>query len=98
MIARSKMPSLLYITFDNVGVGRLMGKTMVEKGRADGQFAIIKGDPGDPNATFLFNGMMESLKPLVDSGKITIACETFHGKLEARQRSEEHGAMPDQNR
>jgi D-xylose transport system substrate-binding protein len=69
--------SLLYITFDNVGVGRLMGKTMVEKGRADGQFAIIKGDPGDPNATFLFNGMMESLKPLIDGGKITVACETF---------------------
>ncbi len=70
-------PNLLYITFDNVGVGRLMGKTMVEKGRADGQFAIIKGDPGDPNATFLLNGMMESLKPLIDSGKITVACETF---------------------
>jgi D-xylose transport system substrate-binding protein len=70
-------PNLLYITFDNVGVGRLMGKTMVEKGRADGQFAIIKGDPGDPNATFLFNGMMEHLKPLIDAGKITVACETF---------------------
>jgi D-xylose transport system substrate-binding protein len=70
-------PNLLYITFDNVGVGRLMGKTMVEKGRAEGQFAIIKGDPGDPNATFLFNGMMESLKPLIDGGKITVACETF---------------------
>ena len=70
-------PNLLYITFDNVGVGRLMGKTMVEKGKAEGQFAIIKGDPGDPNATFLLNGMMESLKPLIDSGKITVACETF---------------------
>jgi D-xylose transport system substrate-binding protein len=70
-------PNLLYITFDNVGVGRLMGKTMVEKGKAEGQFAIIKGDPGDPNATFLLNGMMEHLKPLIDSGKITVACETF---------------------
>jgi D-xylose transport system substrate-binding protein len=70
-------PNLLYITFDNVGVGRLMGKTMVEKGKAEGQFAIIKGDPGDPNATFLLNGMMESLKPLIDSGKIVVACETF---------------------
>ncbi len=68
---------LLYITFDNVGVGRLMGKTMVEKGKNAGNFAIIKGDPGDPNATFLFNGMMEHLKPLVNSGKINIVCETF---------------------
>ena len=70
-------PNLLYITFDNVGVGRLMGKTMVEKGRADGNFAIIKGDPGDPNATFLLNGMMETLKPLIDGGKINVVCETF---------------------
>ena len=70
-------PNLLYITFDNVGVGRLMGKTMVEKGRKDGNFAFIKGDPGDPNATFLYNGMMETLKPLIDSGKIKNVCETF---------------------
>ena len=68
---------LLYITFDNVGVGRLMGKAMVEKGKNSGNFAIIKGDPGDPNATFLLNGMMESLKPLIDAGKINVACETF---------------------
>jgi D-xylose transport system substrate-binding protein len=70
-------PNLLYITFDNVGVGRLMGKTMVEKGKKAGNFAFIKGDPGDPNARFLFNGMMEVLKPLIDSGKIKNVCETF---------------------
>jgi len=68
---------LLYITFDNVGVGRLMGKAMVEKGKKEGNFAFIKGDPGDPNAGFLFNGMMEVLKPLIDSGKIKNVCETF---------------------
>jgi D-xylose transport system substrate-binding protein len=70
-------PNLLYITFDNVGVGRLMGQTMVEKGRKDGNFAFIKGDPGDPNATFLFSGMMEVLKPLIDAGDIKNVCETF---------------------
>ncbi|MDE2444575.1 MAG: substrate-binding domain-containing protein [Alphaproteobacteria bacterium] len=70
-------PNLLYITFDNVGVGRLMGKTMVEKGKKEGNFAFIEGDPGDPNATFLYNGMMETLKPLIDSGKIKNVCETF---------------------
>jgi D-xylose transport system substrate-binding protein len=70
-------PNALYITFDNVGVGRLMGKTMAEKGRADGNFAFIKGDPGDPNAGFLLRGMMETLKPLIDSGKIKNVCETF---------------------
>ncbi len=34
-----------------------------------GNFAIIKGDPGDPNATFLYNGMMEVLKPNIDAAR-----------------------------
>ncbi len=70
-------PSALYVTFDNVGVGRLMAKTMLEKGKSEGNFAFIKGDKGDPNATFLFNGIMEVLKPNMDSGKIKNVCETF---------------------
>jgi D-xylose transport system substrate-binding protein len=70
-------PNALYITFDNVGVGRLMGKTMLEKGKSEGAFAFIKGDKGDPNATFLFQGITEVLKPQMDAGKITVACETF---------------------
>jgi D-xylose transport system substrate-binding protein len=70
-------PNALYITFDNVGVGRLMGKTMLEKGKTEGNFAFIKGDKGDPNATFLFQGITEVLKPQMDAGKIKVACETF---------------------
>lgn len=70
-------PDALYVTFDNVGVGRLMAKTMLEKGKAEGDFAFIKGDKGDPNATFLFEGIMEVLKPNIDAGKIRNVCETF---------------------
>ena len=70
-------PNALYVTFDNVGVGRLMAQTMVAKGKAEGNFAFIKGDKGDPNATFLFQGQMEVLKPLLDAGKIKNVCETF---------------------
>ncbi|MBX3579689.1 MAG: substrate-binding domain-containing protein [Rhizobiaceae bacterium] len=70
-------PNALYITFDNVGVGRLMAKTMLEKGKTEGNFAFIKGDKGDPNATFLFNGIMEVLKENIDAGKIKNVCETF---------------------
>ena len=70
-------PSALYITFDNVGVGRLMAKTMLEKGKSEGNFAFIKGDKGDPNATFLFAGITEVLKEGLDSGKIKNVCETF---------------------
>ena len=70
-------PNALYITFDNVGVGRLMAKTMLEKGKSEGNFAFIKGDKGDPNATFLFQGITEVLKANMDAGKIKNVCETF---------------------
>ncbi|HLW90073.1 MAG TPA: substrate-binding domain-containing protein [Roseiarcus sp.] len=69
-------PNSLYITFDNIGVGRLMAKEVM-KAKPEGNYAFIKGDKGDPNATFLFSGIMEVLKPSIDSGKIKNVCETF---------------------
>jgi D-xylose transport system substrate-binding protein len=69
-------PSALYITFDNVGVGRIIAQE-VSKVKPEGNYAFIKGDKGDPNATFLFQGMMEVLKESLDSGKIKNVCETF---------------------
>jgi D-xylose transport system substrate-binding protein len=69
-------PNALYITFDNVGVGRIIAQE-VQKAKPDGNYAFIKGDKGDPNATFLFQGMMEVLKEGLDSGKIKNVCETF---------------------
>jgi D-xylose transport system substrate-binding protein len=69
-------PNALYITFDNVGVGRIMAQEMI-KVKPEGRYAFIKGDKGDPNATFLFQGMMEVLQPSIDSGKIQNVCETF---------------------
>ena len=69
-------PSALYITFDNVGVGRLMAKEIL-KAKPKGNYAFIKGDKGDPNATFLFQGQMEVLKAAMDSGDIKNVCETF---------------------
>jgi D-xylose transport system substrate-binding protein len=69
-------PNALYITFDNVGVGRLMAKEIL-KAKPEGNYAFIKGDKGDPNATFLFMGQMEVLKPAIDAGKIKNVCETF---------------------
>jgi D-xylose transport system substrate-binding protein len=69
-------PSALYITFDNIGVGRLMAKEIF-KAKPEGNYAFIKGDKGDPNATFLFQGIQEVLKPGIDSGKIKNVCETF---------------------
>ena len=72
-------PNALYITFDNVGVGRIIAQE-VQKVKPEGNYAFIKGDKGDPNATFLFQGMMEVLKDALDSGKIKNVCETFTEK------------------
>jgi D-xylose transport system substrate-binding protein len=70
-------PDSIYVAFDNTDVGRIMADTMVTKGKAEGNFAFIKGDKGDPNTQFGYNGMMKILKPLIDAGKIKNVCETF---------------------
>ncbi len=69
-------PAALYVTFDNVGVGRLMAKEIL-KAKPEGNYAFIKGDKGDPNATFLFMGQMEVLGTAIKAGKIKNVCETF---------------------
>jgi D-xylose transport system substrate-binding protein len=48
--------SALYITFDNVGVGKAEADAVIAK-VPKGNYVLIKGDPGDPNAkTFLPQG------------------------------------------
>ena len=88
-------PNVLYITFDNVGVGRMMAKA-IQAAKPAGNYAFIKGDKGDPNANFLFSGITEVLKPAMDAGKIKNVGEVLHRRVEARQRPEEHGADPHQ--
>ena len=39
----------VYLTFDNVGVGKIIAEEVM-KAKPDGNYAIILGDPGDPNA------------------------------------------------
>ena len=69
-------PSVLYLTFDNVGVGRMMAKAILAAKPA-GNYAFIKGDKGDPNANFLFSGITEVLKPAMDAGKIKNVGESY---------------------
>jgi len=65
-----------YLTFDNKGVGRIIAET-VKAAQPMGNYAIIKGDKGDPNAMFLLEGMMEVIGEDVKSGKIKIVGEAF---------------------
>ncbi len=69
-------PSVLYLTFDNVGVGRLMAKAVMAV-KPKGNYVFIKGDKGDPNAGFLYSGMMQVLGPAIKSGAIKNVGETF---------------------
>jgi D-xylose transport system substrate-binding protein len=66
-------PSALYITFNNVGVGKAEADAVLKK-VPKGNYVLIKGDPGDPNAkTFLPQGWDEAgLKDKVASGDIKI--------------------------
>jgi D-xylose transport system substrate-binding protein len=65
-----------YLTFDNVGVGKIIA-TEVMKAKPDGNYAIIKGDPGDPNANFLRAGMEEVIGEAVKAGTIKIVGEVY---------------------
>ncbi len=66
-------PSALYITFDNVAVGKAEAQAVIDK-VPTGNYVLIKGDPGDPNAsTFLPQGWDEAgLADKVASGDIKI--------------------------
>jgi D-xylose transport system substrate-binding protein len=71
-------PNVLYITFDNIGVGRAEAEGLFEV-VPEGNYVLIKGDPGDPNAsTFLPLGWDEAgLQDKIDAGEITIVADQF---------------------
>lgn len=71
-------PSVLYITFDNTGVGKAEAEAIFEV-VPSGNFVLIKGDPGDANAsTFLPAGWDQAgLADKVASGEITILADQF---------------------
>ena len=66
-------PYVLYITFDNVAVGKAEADALIAK-VPKGNYVLIKGDPGDANAkTFLPMGWDQAgLKDKVTSGDIKI--------------------------
>lgn len=65
-----------YITFDNIEVGRMQARAVLAA-RPEGNYAFIKGDKGDPNADFLFSGIMEVLEDAMDAGKIRNVGESY---------------------
>ena len=71
-------PNVLYITFDNVGVGKAQAEAVLGA-VPSGNYVLIKGDPGDANAsTFLPMGWDQAgLQDKIDAGEITIVGNQF---------------------
>jgi len=73
-----------YVTFDNYKVGVQQATSLLvglgvlnadgSEGTAAGPFNIelFAGSPDDNNATFFFNGAMDTLKPFIDSGVLVV--------------------------
>jgi D-xylose transport system substrate-binding protein len=62
-----------YISFENVQVGQLQGKTLIKglkaNGKATGPVVLLAGDPADNNAKLFKQGAVQALK----QGGVTIA-------------------------
>ena len=69
-------PRAFYLTFDNVEVGRMQARAVLEA-QPEGNYVMIKGSPTDPNADFLRGGQQEVLQDAIDAGKITIVGEAY---------------------
>ncbi len=65
-----------YVTFDNALVGKFeaQGVTAVKN---KGNFAYVGGAPTDNNSTFLKQGAMEVLNPLIKDGSIKLVVDKF---------------------
>jgi len=66
----------LYITFDNVEVGRMQARAVFAVAPT-GNYVFIKGNSADANADFLFEGQMEVLQAAIDSGAIVNVGESY---------------------
>jgi D-xylose transport system substrate-binding protein len=69
-------PGVLYMTFDNVEVGRTIARVIFEL-VPSGNYVIIKGNSADANADFLRSGFEEIIGDAVSAGDITIVGETY---------------------
>ena len=66
----------LYITFDNVEVGRMQARAIFAL-VPEGNYVFIKGNSADANADFLRGGQQEILEEALDSGAIVNVGEMY---------------------
>ncbi|MEW6209259.1 MAG: D-xylose ABC transporter substrate-binding protein [Acidobacteriota bacterium] len=66
----------LYISFDNVRVGELQARYLVERAPR-GNYVLIGGAPTDNNAQMLREGQLKVLQPAIDRGDIKIVLDQW---------------------
>jgi D-xylose transport system substrate-binding protein len=66
----------LYISFDNLAVGKLMGEYLT-KLVPKGNYIVLAGAPTDNNAKLYHDGALEMIKPLADKGDIKIVMDQW---------------------
>ena len=64
----------LFVSFDNVAVGRLMAQAMVTA-QPTGNWVPDRGRPDDPIVDLFRQGQMEVVQPLIDKGDIKIVAK-----------------------
>ncbi len=64
----------LYVSYDNVAIGRLQGKYLAERAKK-GKYILLAGPRYDSNANFYKDGAMLELQPLIDSGDIQVVLD-----------------------
>jgi len=69
-------PGSLYVTFDNVEIGRLQAQSILEQ-VPKGNYVFIKGNSTDANADFLRSGQEEVLKDAIASGDVKNVGESY---------------------
>jgi D-xylose transport system substrate-binding protein len=69
-------PGALYITFDNVEVGRMQARVIYDL-VPEGNYVFIKGNQADANADFLRGGQEEVLADAIEAGDIVNVGESY---------------------
>jgi D-xylose transport system substrate-binding protein len=72
----TETPGAYYVTFDNVEVGRMQARAILEA-VPEGNYVFIKGNAADPNADFLRGGQQEVLQEAIDAGAIVNVGEQY---------------------
>ncbi len=67
-------PNALFISFDNVAVGRLMAEAMLEE-QPTGNWALIEGDSAHSIVQVFREGQMQALQPKIDAGEIKVVAQ-----------------------